>query len=272
MPGFKVKVNTSRSEGDIAGSDKSTELLKDILDEIKKGNTGAAKQRKLGFSGLLGGAGGLLSKAALALSTVPFFNYAIKHSEESGFADVASPTVVHQLKATEFENKLTDDGNEIIIEKNKLTGKIVNILTVEEGIRRGIADKTGKVKDSTEGIAKIFGTIQETGVEWFKSLTKINKKEEQLVEVKDGEFTISMEIVKLLARKRDRLLKEEGGRAELSTDEVLALGKGPLRQNIAYDIALRESSTPAQKINDYLFEQSPFNKKFVDLAFEQREI
>jgi hypothetical protein len=226
----KVTVESSRTSGSVKTSDfggnDSLRLLTEIRDALRNQTQVSEKESKMSLGGLggmgalsrmLSGAGGAFAGGALTgLGIGSGLADRRKEQERIGFGD-----------SRFFEAFV--DGEQKVIEVNEKTGKIEDILTLQEAKYRQILDKTGQIlpglqaeKDLRDkigsGLEMTLGIIDATTKQLEKSYSEAYKQElydERITEAK-----------RAYAEKMEKL-------AGITARDILSGGSGSLNYSPA---------------------------------------
>lgn len=157
-----LNINVKRNGGSVnMQSDESINVLRSILEELRKGNrtqyvAGRKVESGFGVSDMVAGVsgGGILSRLIAALGTAggTAAGVGVGGTIAAGAGLLGGfglgDTISGGLSSTSYASVLTQSGEKGVAQIDKKTGEIVDILTQQEAEQMGILDEQGNVKDN----------------------------------------------------------------------------------------------------------------------------
>jgi len=149
--GASITVNASRGDGQVSGTTSSEEskILKQILAELQKSNKQRMVTQRKQESGLIGG--GTLTGAAgaafkKALAAALFGPAGVAAVAIGGLFAGGSSGDIGEDGRTRFAKVRTPEGIDKVARIDRLTGDILELISMEDALREGIVDKAGNIE------------------------------------------------------------------------------------------------------------------------------
>jgi len=196
----KVTINVQRGEsgGTPTSMSKSDKGSKDILKTLKNIGGTLTESKKLQMSGLLGMGSGAAAGVGAAVGVAALAHMSTQGTEE----------LEEQLKDMGIINDFVEefvDGERIVKEVNRKTEEVVDVMTKQEAIDRGIFDTKGKIKSKlatgvplVDSMVKYFGGISNSVLKVFNSVKDV-------LDLYDKEKVIQQKIIDEEMKRLERL-------------------------------------------------------------------
>ena len=236
----KVKISGGRGAS-VSGSDDMTKILKELLGEVQGFGRMFQKFSKMSQAGIFGGGGGS-SKTGGTFKTIaaafarklglPLAAAAAILSQIVGFGAEGPEQQLdqHQRQFNYEKVYIGDDTEAKVLKINQLTGKIEEVMTLEEAQHLGIVDDLGNMRSSflsmnsnfdkiTAGLPKVRDAVW-LSAEYLDSITADTEIEKRL----------QKEIVRLQRIRAEKLARLAG--EEMIEGSVVNTPSGPMSMGI----------------------------------------
>jgi len=221
----------------VSGSNESLSVLKDIRNSLRDLTMATQKETKLQQSGLLGSdftsggvIGKLLSKVGGTATSFLTAGYAGQQLFEDSAAAGGFPLQGDLgLKGSPLYEKAFVGDEEVVLDIDRKTGEILEVLTIQEAKQKGILDDLGNLEDKYKTNLSIFDKATENLEKYRDSVELTAENYANIQTNTEAERKLQLEIGKLLIKKRDMLadeVGEEGSRIRLATGSGISLGAG----------------------------------------------